>query len=413
MTRIGMILLCILLVLGGCGKESAPVFGQTREAAALPEDVRAMWISQFDLSPMYLAGGVARPREDFCSRAVLMASKLKMIGVNTVFVQARPNADAMYPSSLFPPSAYAVGTEETEMAYDPFGILVEALRRAEISVHAWINPLRAMRVDDPRAKDTATAVGAWIAEGKPYVTAVDGCYYLNPAYREVRELVAAGAREILQSYDVDGIHIDDYFYPTVDEDFDEGAFAAYAASGGRQSLGDFRRAQTASLVRTLSEVTRAEGRLFGVSPGGNVTRNYEVLYADVEAWCREGLLDYLCPQVYFGLEHETHPFVTVCRTFDSWAGRYSVPLIVGMTLEKAANASVGGEDIYAGSGRREWIEHEGVLARCLAATASLPSCRGVALFSSRLLFSPESGAEYEPSAAERDALIPVFKVLDW
>ena len=154
-------------------------------------------------------------------------------------------------------------------------------------------------------------------------------------------------------------------------------------------------------------------RLFGVSPGGNVQRNFDELYADVERWCRLGLLDYLCPQVYFGLQHETQPFATVCATFDAWAQANDLPLIVGMTLEKAANASVGGEDRYAGKGAREWIEQNDVLARCVKATQALPSCRGVALFSYRLWFSPDDGVEYAPTSEERAALLPTFKEASW
>ena len=413
MKLICLFLLCALLFLGGCSNPHVPVSEHTTESVALPADVRAVWISQFDLSPMCMASGIPRPREDFESRAVLMVSKLKMIGVNTVFIQTRPNADALYPSALFPPSSYIVGINGIHPEYDPFDILVEACKQAELSVHAWINPLRAMRIDDPRAQNTAYPVGAWIAANKPYVSAVGDCYYLNPAYAEVRTLVVAGAQEILKTYDVDGIHIDDYFYPTTDPSFDAAAYQEYQTNGGAHALADFRRAQSETLVRALSEATRAEGRLFGISPGGNVRRNVEELYADVEAWCMQGLLDYLCPQVYFGMEHETQPFAEVCRTFDAWTSAANIPLIVGMTLEKAANASVGGEDPYAGTGKREWIDNRDVLARCLQATGELPSCRGVALFSYRLLFSPENGADNTSTVEECEALLPVFKEMTW
>lgn len=413
MKLVSVFLLCSLLLFGGCHARPSKHAEEAKSgASALPESVRAIWISQFDLSPMCLANGQPRPREDFESRAVLMVAKLRMIGINTVFLQSRPNADALYPSALFPPSEYAFG-KEGKADYDPFAILISACKEGGLSVHAWINPLRAMRVDTPNAKKKEYSVGAWIASGNPRVAAVNGCYYLDPAYTEVRSLVADGAKEILASYDVDGLVIDDYFYPTTDPAFDEAAFSAYRAKGGRAPLPDFRRAQTEALVRTLSETVRAAGRLFGVSPGGNTDRNLNELFADVESWCRVGLLDYLCPQIYFGLLHETHPFEEVARGFDAWAQESRTPMIVGVTLEKAANASVGGEDIYAGSGRREWIESRDVLRRCVEATQALPSCRGVALFSYRLLFSPENGADNEATAAECEALFPVFKEMGW
>ena len=412
MKLICFILLLSLLFLGGCDAASAPVTPLPSAQASLAENVRAMWITQFDLTLLCLKDGRPRKREEYEARVHLMVSKLRLIDVNTVFIQARPNADALYPSSLFPPSSYAVG-DTGEFSYDPFEILVDACRAGGLSPHAWINPLRAMRTDSPSAQNTSYPVGQWIADSKPYVTAVNGYYYLNPAYNEVRTLIADGAREILRTYDVDGLHIDDYFYPTTDKSFDAAAFSDYLDEGGMLSLSDFRRAQTQALIHTLSEITRAEGCLFGVSPGGNTERNRNELYADIEAFCDVGLLDYLCPQVYFGLKHETQPFEAVCLTFDTWATRNDLPLIVGLTLEKAASASAGGEDIYAGIARREWIEARDILAQCVKITQTLPSCQGVALFSYRLLFSPEDGTEYAPTAKECEALIPVLKDAVW
>jgi len=412
MKLICLILLTSLLFLGGCAEPSAPVSATPAEQPTLTENVRAMWITQFDLTLMCLENGVPRDQEAYEARVHLMVSKLRLIGVNTVFIQARPNADALYPSALFPPSEYAVGKGGV-FSYDPFGLLVDACRKGGISPHAWINPLRAMKTDSPSVQNTAYPIGSWVATGHPCVTAVNGYYYLDPAYEEVRTLVGEGARELLRTYNVDGLHIDDYFYPTIEKSFDSAAFSAYRERGGTLALADFRREQTESLVRTLSEVTRAEGALFGVSPGGNIKRNFEDLFADVERWCELGLLDYLCPQVYFGLAHETFPFTEVCQSFDAWAQACKIPLIVGLTLEKAANASVGGEDIYAGNGRREWMENRNVLAQCVKVTQTLPSCRGVALFSYRLLFSPEDGTEYLPTSEEADALIPVFKTAVW
>ena len=406
-------LLVTMVLLSGCGRVPSAHGDSTNASSTLPENVRAMWISQFDLSLMCLSDGQARPREEFEARVALMVSKLRMIGINTVFLQARPNADALYPSSLFPPSSYAVGKPLTDFDYDPFGILVEACRRGEISVHAWINPLRAMRADDVRVGATDYPIGTWLADpitcGR-YVVEVGDTYYLNPAYEEVRALICAGAAEILDAYPVDGVHMDDYFYPTTDPSFDA---AAFAAMGNGRTIGDFRRAQTDTLVAALSETARNRGRLFGVSPSGNTRRNFEELYADVETWCQKGYLDYLCPQIYFGLEHETFPFDEVCAAFDVWADRYKLPLIVGMTLEKAANASVGGEDIYAGNGRREWVENRDVLARCLRETQALPSCRGVALFSYRLLFSPDNGKDNQAVTEECERFLPAFKSMTW
>ena len=382
------------------------------EGSTLPKTVKAMWISQFDLTLMCVQNGEhQRDLESYRAHVVLMMSKLRMMGFNTVFVQVRPNADSLYPSSLFPPSAYAVGRDEN-FSYDPLAILITEAKSASLSVHAWINPLRGMTVTSRQATNTAYPVGRWIAQGTPFVHAVGGYYYLDPAYDEVRTLIAQGAQEVLTHYEMDGLHIDDYFYPTTDEGFDRQAYQAYLAQGGRASLADFRRENTQALVATLCRTAHDNGVLFGISPGGNIERNRNELYADVAAWCRAGLMDYLCPQIYFGMEHQTHPFAEVARAFSNMVADTEIALILGMTLEKAARGYAGESDIYAGSGKDEWIENRNVLLQCLQATKEMPACRGVAYFSYRLFYSPTDGSEYLPTAEERSHWLPAFSAIE-
>ena len=385
------------------------VFSEQDEFSSLPTSVKAMWISQFDMTLMCQSKGQGmRDRESYTSRVVLMMAKLRMMGFNTIFVQVRPNADSLYPSSLFPPSAYAVGEAE-DFSYDPFGILVEEAARATLAVHAWINPMRAMATTSRAAKNSDYPVGRWIAEGSPYVRAVDGYYYLDPAYKQVRELFCDGAREVLSLYAVDGLIIDDYFYPTTDKSFDTHSYGSYQAKGGTASLADFRRQNTQALVTDLQKAAHDCGALFGVSPSGNTERNYNELYADVATWCQNGLCDYLCPQVYFGLEHETRPFTQVAQEFSDMVMGTDTNLILCMTLEKAAQGYAEEIDVYAGTGQDEWIENRDVLLRCLQQAEQTPLCCGVAYFSYRLFYSPADGSEYLPTAEEREHWLPYFR----
>lgn len=403
--------LCVMLVFTSCAnrvKRSAETQKSDLEnTVQLADNVRAMWISQFDLTLMCVKDGKQRKKDEYLSRVALMMARLLGMGINTVFVQLRPNGDSLYPSDIFPPSAYAVGALGADFEYDPFEILLNEAIRAGISVHAWINPLRLMKASEISSVSDKYILGKWIKNEKYYGTRIvkaDGFCYLNPAYEEVREMIVSGAREIMDRYAVDGIHIDDYFYPTTSKDFDA---TAYNNLGGGMSLEDFRRKNINLLVSELSEAARSRGKIFGASPSGNTSRNYNELYADVNAWCELGIVDYICPQIYFGIEHETFPFEKTAREFEEMCSKSGVDLIIGMTLEKAQNGYKGIGDTYAGSGRDEWINNKNILARCFKITLAM-KCKGVAFFSYRLFYSPD-GSSVSETYEERKALLTAMQ----
>lgn len=376
-------------------------------------NVKAMWISQFDLYAILQKDGKQRPEDELRSYAVLMMSNLRLLGINTVFIQARPNGDSLYPSDIFPKSSY-IGGDSSEFDYDPFKILIDEARRALLSPHIWINPLRCMKPEQIETLDGKYILKKWYSNREYNGTRLvesAGYAYLNPAYDEVIELIASGADEALKRYGADGLHIDDYFYPTTDERFDKTAYTEYLEGGGRLSLADFRRNNVNKLVSALHSVAEANGRVFGVSPGGNQERNYSVLFADVEGWCRDGSIDYLCPQIYFGIEHETLPFEMTCKYFAEMTADYGIPMIVGMTVGKAKNGYSGIADEYAGIGKNEWINSTDVLKRCIEITASL-ECRGVSLFSYQYFFNPNGSAVTE-TKEEIDNFLPVFKEITY
>lgn len=370
---------------------------------------QAIWLSQFDLSPIMTEQGRQREQTDYEKRITQALRHIKENGLNTVFVQVRPNGDSLYPSELFPASPYAVGQAGASFAYDPFAILLEIAHKEGLSVHAWINPLRLFRNEILVGLDEQFAHVRWCRENGDRAVSVDGVWYLNPAYGEVRDLVARGVREILSTYPVDGIHMDDYFYPTTAKNFDQISYERYRRDGGTLPLGDFRRNAVNGLVSLLYETVHSEpgNRVFGISPSGNIERNYNELYADTSHWCANtGYVDYLCPQVYFGLQHETHDFRSVCLDFDRMIQTDGIKLFVGMTLGKAHDGFYEITDRYAGSGAQEWIENQDVLARCLLVTRTLKHCDGVAYFSYQYLFSPESGEKNSATKTEWNTLLP-------
>ncbi len=429
------IILLILALLVGCtprqpsvpltpnadpGPSAVPSSPTTPTASAGPAvirhaDIKGIWLSQFDLTDVYLENGRQRPEEDFTIRMAKILDNVRDLGFNTVFLQIRPNADSMYPSRYYPMSAYVVGVLGGEAAYDPVAVTVGLAHARQLSIHAWINPMRGMSEEELLQVGTQYPLRQWYDDPQlrgRYLVLFDGRWYLNPAYPEVRAQIQDGAAEALALYDFDGLHMDDYFYPTAQEAFDRDAYQAYQAQGGTESLADFRRDALNQLVAGLRSLTGAsrEGRLFGISPAGNVDTVVNSHFADVSRWCSQpGYVDYICPQVYWGLEHGSFDFVKVCQTWQDMIQSDSVFLLVGMTFGKAFTR----EDPWAGSGRQEWVNHRDVLARSLKTTADLTGCQGISVFCYQYFYDPVTGYPIPETAEEVANFLPVLQEISW
>ncbi|MGN0692358.1 MAG: glycoside hydrolase family 10 protein, partial [Oscillospiraceae bacterium] len=295
------------------------------------------------------------------------------IGVNTVYVQLRPFGDAYYQSDIFPKGSCFTGS------YDPFEIMVREAHSRGLSVHGWINPMRLMTCGQMSELPSSYIIKQWFDEGVNMYE-YDGRMYLDPSKKEVRELICAGVTEILEKYDADGIQIDDYFYPTADMSWDE---KSYSGSGEAIPQEEFRRNAVTQMVREIySAVYRANSSaVFGISPSGNAEADYSQLFADVYLFCgSEDCCDYICPQIYYGLSHESRPFEETLLEWKEMCCE-SVSLVAGIGAYKA-----GTEDAYAGSGRNEWKDNSDIISKEMKIAAD-NSC-GTALFRYDSLFSP-------------------------
>ena len=379
------------------------------------DNVKAIWLSQYDLSSVYTDGGRQRERESFAQLVRQILGNISSLGLNTVFLQVRPFGDSFFESEVYPVSSFVSGEYGNPISYDPIAIIIDEGHRLGLSMHAWINPLRCMNESEIVKVDDDFLIKRWYNDrskkGK-YIVNVSQRYYLNPAYDEVRELVCLGVDEILEKYEVDGIHIDDYFYPTADESFDSFAYAEYLSSGGGLSLGDFRRENINLLVGEIYRTVKSKDAriLFGVSPAGVMKNNRELIFADVEHWCaNEGYVDYICPQIYFGFEHSTCAFDKLCREFSEMIKVDGVRLIVGMTLGKAHSEY----DAYAGEGKYEWRDRKDILVRQLEYAKSLEKCVGVSYFSYQYFYDALTGEPVGETRAELDKLLPELNKTTW
>ncbi|MCM1544319.1 MAG: family 10 glycosylhydrolase [Ruminococcus sp.] len=287
-----------------------------------------------------------------------MLENLTQVGVTDLFVQVRPFADAIYPSKLFPSCAYAAKKRGEALPFDLLSVIISCAKAHSVRVHAWINPYRIQReFDEEKLCKTETAK-KWLDAGSPNVIKAAGGLYFDPASAEVQRMVLDGVRELLENYDLAGIHIDDYFYPTADESFDKKRFVEYRESGGTLNLADWRRENVSSLVSAIHSTVKAasQKKIFSISPSGDIDKDRDKMFADVELWCgQSGYCDMMIPQIYYGFENETMPFEECAMRWKN-AACSDVKLVVGLAIYKA-----GKEDAFAGSGKAEWLKNDDVI----------------------------------------------------
>lgn len=362
----------------------APSYGANTYRALNYSEVKGMWISYIDL-----AGISSGSESAFRSGIADIYDNCEALGINTVYVHVRSHGDAYYSSDYFPRTKYLGGT------YDPLEVMVDEAHARGLSFQAWINPLRGCAVSDI-SRESGYKLYDW-AGGETRLVQVGSYYYLNPAYTEVTDLIAAGAREITANYDVDGVHIDDYFYPTTDAYFDSAAFS----QSGLSSLSDFRFANCDRLVSSLYSAVKKgnDSAIFGVSCQGSLYNNYNYMYADVKKWCAQsGFIDYIMPQIYYGFKNSAEPFEECVNTWNNLAYSGGIPLIVGIT-----SAKFGAEDKWAGEGRDEWITDEYILERQFLASRELSSYGGIGIYSYGSVFNADYSVR-EQVEKEIDAL---------
>ncbi len=301
-------------------------------------EVRGVWIAT--------VGNLNFPSKKGLSEKALaleldaIVEKCGELGLNAIFFQVRPAADALYSSDLFPASEYVSGKQGVmpEEDFDCLRYLTDIAHKAGISVHAWVNPLRVTYGSAKYPKTDISVLSEdhiarkntdWVI---PYA---DGKLYFDAGNPWVRDYVAMGVREIAENYDVDGIVFDDYFYPypVSGAEFDDSlSFSLY----GGGDVDTWRRGNIDQLVKlchdTIKEVR--SNCLFGISPfgiwknddgvnGGSKTAGleaYYALYCDALGFAKKGYVDYLAPQLYWSFETESAPYGELC---DWWASALS------------------------------------------------------------------------------------------
>ena len=277
--------------------------------------------------------------------------ELKRMGVNAIIFQVRPECDALYQSRLEPWSRFLTGQQgrAPQPYWDPLQWMIIECHNRDMELHAWINPYRA------KTKGTTQVAVTHITARHPErCFSYDDLIILNPGIPENRDYICEVARDIVTRYDVDGIHMDDYFYPypvagqQIPDDAQHGQY-----SNGISDRGDWRRHNVNLFIKQFYEtVHQAKPWVkVGISPFGiyrnkrssdigsetNGTQNYDDLYADVLMWVNNGWLDYCVPQIYCEIGNRAADYATLIRWWDRYCS--ARPLYIGEDIERTVKNS--------------------------------------------------------------------------
>lgn len=317
--------------------------GSAMAATAAPKrEFRGAWVQI--INGQFQGLGTAATQK----RLTEQLDAMQKCGINVVMFQVRGEADAMYESPYEPWSRFLTGRQGQAPSpyWDPLAWMVNECHKRQMEIHAWINPYRA------KTKGTTE-----LATTHPYVQwperffSYDNLIIFNPGLQENRQYICQIAADIVRRYDVDGLHIDDYFYPyPAAGQVIPDAETYHTYSNGISDLGDWRRYNVNLLIemlhRTLRQVKpwvkfgvspfgiyhnqKSGGRVIGSDTGG--LQNYDDLYADILYWVNQGWVDYTVPQVYWEIGHPTADYDRLCR----WWAKYcsARPLVIGQDIDR-------------------------------------------------------------------------------
>lgn len=338
-----------IITLMSCGSEKTST--QYSDLHYPKREFRGAWI-QTAWQDRYSSMNSTQMKQYFTD----VLNKLQVAGINAVIFQARPQADAFYNSTIEPWSAFLTGTQGKGLpdGFDPLAFLVEECHKRNMELHAWLNPYRV------KLSESQTLVANHLYYREPqrfvkYGTQV----FFDPGLPENRLYICQVVKDIVSRYNVDAIHMDDYFYPypVAGQSFpDNQSFSRYGAAQGFASnqRDDWRRNNVNLLIREIKEtIARTKPWVrFGVSPFGiyrnkkstpngtgsdtNGLQNYDDLYADIKLWVKNGWIDYNMPQVYWEIGHTSADYTTLVKW---WAeNNFEQPLYIGQDVTRTMDA---------------------------------------------------------------------------
>ena len=340
--------------------------------------------------------------EDQKQEMINLLDNVKRYNMNTVIFQIRPTADAFYKSKFEPYSHWLTGFQGQDPGYDPLQFTIDECHKRGLNIHVWLNPYR---INNDTVGYNTYAKDHIMNKHPEWVINYGKAKYFNPGLDEVREFTCNVVKDIVSNYDIDAIHMDDYFYPykIAGQEFpDSITFAKH--SRGFKDIGDWRRNNVNLIIKEINETIKSVKPWveFGISPfaiwrnktedpRGSDTKamtNYDGLYADILLWQEKGWIDYVLPQLYFNIGYEIADYAILA----DWWSKYNY-----------------GANVYAGlapyrvsknAKQKEWHNSK-ELIRQIKRNMSDPNIKGEIYFSAKSLFDkPEVELEKQLTKKE-------------
>ena len=328
-------------------KKKQESFEETSE-----ENIRGVYISYIEYFDNFYGGSKSINQ----SKIDKMIDNLSISGFNTIFLHVSPFSDSIYESSIFPFSYTLTGTEGKNPGFDYLDYFIKKAHLKKIKVHAWINPYRISFT--PEIEKISTSNPAYKLLNTSSIKVDNNGIYYNPSSEIVKDLILKQVEEIINKYDVDGIHFDDYFY--MQKDIDKLEYENYLQKEDI-SLKDFRLMQTNDLIKRVYKLIKSKNSkiLFSISPDGSINNNYLYHFADVKTWLSSNeYVDIIMPQIYYGFNNEYAPFEKVLSNWQELVTNQNIQIIPVLAFYK-----LGMIDNEAGSGSYEWINNEKIISR--------------------------------------------------
>jgi uncharacterized lipoprotein YddW (UPF0748 family) len=296
--------------------------GQAADPPPVPREFRGVWVATVSNIDWPSKKGLPADAQQAELRALL--DRAVALKLNAVVLQIRPMCDALYKSDLEPWSEFLTGTPGKDPGYDPLELAVREAHLRGLELHAWFNPYRAKA---PSA--TSEVPDNHLIKKRPDLAKPYGKHHwLNPTHPDVADHTLKVILDVVRRYDVDGVHLDDYFYPYSENDADgkpipfpdDDTWAAYRKGGGKLARNDWRRDAVDRFVERLYAGVKKEKKWvkvgispFGIwrpgnPPGIEGFDQFDRLYADPKKWFHEGWVDYLTPQLYWPIAQEKQSY---------------------------------------------------------------------------------------------------------
>ena len=374
------------------------VADSTCDAPALRREFRGVWVAS--VSNIDWPSKPGLPTADQKAELLALLDRAQAAHLNAVILQVRPAADALYKSSIEPWSEYLTGRQgrAPKPAWDPLAYAVEQAHRRGLELHAWFNPYRAKH---PSAKGTLSK--RHIANTSPALVKRYGTHlWMDPGESAVRARTVRVVLDVVKRYDIDGVHLDDYFYPYKEkttrgttEFLDDRSWKKYVKAKGQLARDDWRRDNVNTLVRQLNDKIHATKPWvkFGISPFGIWRPGYpeqirgfdayDQLYADSKLWWEKGWVDYFTPQLYWNIGKAEQSFPVLLRWWgeQSTKGRHLWP---GLYTSRVKEATPAGNGMSANN---PWVADE-IVAQVDSARAN-PNATGTVHFSMKAFLTDQ------------------------